>query len=185
MRMSLGQTVGTSFVPVQYPGYGPITPYDITGSAAPSMPAITLADGTMITDPLNTPATASDCLLYQCGGDPTNDLARQWCSYWGQVGAFACADAQCAPVLSQLTNCPQPAIAANVPAPVLPDLPVLTPQNITQPLPDITSWTAPAPVSTPSCSLWCVINQAIDDNPLLAVLALAGASFMLWPKGSR
>jgi hypothetical protein len=60
---------------------------------------------------------------------------------------------------------------------------MLTPQNITQPLPDITAATAPTPVTTPSCSFWCVLNQAIDDNPLIAALVLAGGAMLLWPKG--
>jgi hypothetical protein len=189
MRVSLGQTVGTPvFVPINYPGFGPMSPMP-TAPAVTITPGaggpISLVDGSIISDPMGTQATAAQCLPYQCGADPTNNAARAWCTYWGQVGAFACADVQCDPVRSLLGPwCPSPALAAPAPQTANPSLPMLTPQNITQPLPDITAATAPTPVTTPSCSFWCVLNQAIDDNPLIAAFVLAGgAMLLLWPKG--
>jgi hypothetical protein len=188
MRVSLGQTVGTpAFVPINYPGFGPTSPsVPITAITPSTASGVSLLDGTFIANPMSTPATAAQCLPYQCGADPTNNAARAWCSFWGQVGAFACADEQCDPVRSLLTEwCPSPTLAAPAPVSANPTLPMLTPQNITQPLPDITAATAPTPVATPSCSFWCVLNQAIDDNPLIAVAILAGGAALLWPRGKR
>jgi hypothetical protein len=186
---SLGQTVGTTFVPINYPGFGPFAttpaPTSITPGVSASTP-ISLVDGSVISNPMSTAPTGNQCLPYQCGADPDNAAARAWCAFWGQSAAYACADVQCAPVASLLTEwCPSPTLAAPAPVTANPALPMLTPQNITQPLPDITAATAPTPVATPSCSFWCVLNQAIDDNPLIAALVLAGGAFLLWPKGKR
>jgi hypothetical protein len=142
---------------------------------------ITLYDGTVIADPSTTVATAAQCLPYQCGKDSGNTAAIQWCSISGQVGAKTCGDIECAPY------CPPPvaAAAATPPMQATPILPVLTPANVTQPLPDITATLAPTPVPTQSCSLWCDLNSMIASNPLVAVGILAGAAFLMWPKGAR
>lgn len=148
--------------------------------------SFTLLSGKTITD-MSTPATSADCLPYQCGADSGNTLALQWCALSGQAAAFPCSDVQCAPYAG-LLNCDPPAlpaIATAAPPTVQPELPVLTPANITQPLPDITAAVAPTPIVTPSDSLWCVLNGAIAENPMLAVLALAGVAVLLWPKGGR
>jgi hypothetical protein len=147
---------------------------------------ITLYDGTVIANPSTTMATAAQCLPYQCGKDSSNTAAIQWCSLSGQVGAKTCGDVECAPY------CPPPA-PVNAPAPATPKPPVqaapilpgLTPANVTQPLPDITATLAPTPVATQSCSFWCDLNSMIAENPLVAVGILAGAAFLMWPKGAR
>jgi hypothetical protein len=64
----------------------------------------------------------------------------------------------------------------------IPGLPVLSTSNIVQPFPDITATLAPLP---PQPSLWCDVNVWIGDNSLLAVGLLAGAAFLLWPRGKR
>jgi hypothetical protein len=173
MRVNLGQAGGPSFVPINYPGFGPMPS---------SSPTITLYDGTVV-NPATTKATAAQCLAYQCGIDSDNAAAIQWCAQSGQVGAFGCGDVECAPLLA-LMNCAVPAVGGPAPPQAAPVLPVLTPQNITQPLPDITSAVAPVAVAQ-SCSLWCDLNGAIAANPLMAVLILAGGAFLLWPKGKR
>jgi hypothetical protein len=135
--------------------------------------SFTLITGQSITDPMNQPATAAECLPYQCGDDPTNTAAIQWCSFWGQSGNITCGNP------AQIVQ-PEP----SAPPIIQPSLPVLTPANVTQPLPDITAAVAPNPI-VPDESLWCAINSAIAENPLLAVLALAAAAVLLWPKGAR
>jgi hypothetical protein len=65
---------------------------------------------------------------------------------------------------------PAPAQIAPAPAPV-PQLPQLTPANISQPLPDITATVLPAAFSMPSC--WCALNEAILEHPLMAAAGLA------------
>ena len=149
---------------------------------------VILHDGTLIADPANTQATASQCAPYQCGIDQSNAAAIFWCGYWGQEGfggAQPCTSPACAPYRSQIPGCniiaPAPGDAAP-PPPVYPP-PVLTPQNILQPLPDITQANAPVMISTGGC--WCDLNQAIEQNPLIAVLALAAATMMLLPRGRR
>lgn len=141
--------------------------------------SFTLISGKTITDP-RIPATAADCLPYKCGADASNTDALQWCSLWGQAGNLSCGDPSCAPWAS----CPAPAVATPAPAQVQPQLPILTPQNIVQPLPDVAAAVAPAPVAQDD-SMWCQINGAIAENPMLAVLALAAAAVLLWPKGGR
>jgi hypothetical protein len=44
---------------------------------------VTLFDGTVISDPAGTQAERADCVPYQCGADPANMAARQWCSWYG------------------------------------------------------------------------------------------------------
>ena len=74
-------------------------------------------------------------------------------------------------------------LPATLPSPVPPAaMPVaLTPQNIVQPLPDIVAVVAPLPIPQP-VSIWCELNAAITNNPLLAVAALGGIAFLLWRK---
>lgn len=80
-----------------------------------------------------------------------------------------------------------PMVPANVPAAPsapLPDLPTLTPLNITQPLPAIQSTLAPSPVQVPD--LLCKINTWISNNPLWAgAILAAGAWIGLRRKGTR
>lgn len=64
-------------------------------------------------------------------------------------------------------------------------IPTLTPQNIVQPLPDISEMLAPRPVPLPDASLWCVLNGAIEEHPLIAGLILAGGIWLLWRKGKQ
>jgi hypothetical protein len=153
---------------------------------------VTLVSGKVISDPMTQSPSPGDCLPYQCGADSSNGGALQWCSMWGQAGAKPCYSPECAPAAQWLGNCIQPAVAAPTaavvpttpaaPAPA-PAIPVLTPQNIVQPLPDITAVVAPIPEQ--SCSFWCDLNTAIAANPMIAVAVLAGAAFLLWPKAAR
>lgn len=148
--------------------------------------SFTLLNGRVIDPTVDTPAPGSfatgspDCVPYQCGADPSNQAARMWCSYNGQVGSRPCTDPACAPFLSQIPACTLPQIPAT-PAPVIP---TLTPANIVQPLPDITQTLMPQPMTVPDCSLWCVLNGAIAANPLVATIVLAGVAFAIW-KGSK
>ena len=166
------------------------------GQAA-QLPPIVLWDGTIIDNPSATRATAAQCQPYQCGIDNGNIEALIWCAQSGQVGAFGCGDVECSPYLA-LMGCAAPAVAGPAPPTALPiqpqlptqptiqpQLPVLTPQNITQPLPDIAGTLAPIPPPVPSYSLWCDLNAAIAANPVMAVAILAGGVFLLWPKGKK
>ena len=141
--------------------------------------SITLIDGSVIANPATTPPTGNQCLAYQCGADSSNIAALEWCSEWGQAGAFPCTDVQCQPV-AQYLNCAPPAAPA---APVQVAPVQLTPQNIVQPLPDITGTLAPP--AAPPPSIWCEVNAWIAANPWLAVGILAGGALLLWPKGGR
>lgn len=142
---------------------------------------ITLISGKVIANPSVQAPTGNDCLPYQCGADSSNIAALMWCSSYGQAAAFPCSDSECDPVRSML-NCSGPATSAPAQAPIK-GIPALSPQNIVQPLPDVTATLAPVP----ECphSLWCNLNQAIAQNPIIAIAALAGAAFLLWPKGAR
>lgn len=179
------------FVPVNYPGFGPMLTQDQISTTEPSTPSITLISGKVITNPASTAPAGNDCLPYNCGADSQNQAAIQWCSQWGHVGVYACSSPQCDPVRSLLACAPAPAPA---PPPVPPPppsvlmspslaVPNLTPQNVVQPLPDITATVKPTPIPTAQCSLWCDLNAAIAANPLMAVLILAGGAFLLWPRG--
>ena len=146
---------------------------------------VTLVDGTVIQDPNSQSPTDAQCIPYRCGADPNNIGARLWCGYWGRggntpchrecgsYGAYLCARSVVQP--------PQPSTAisnANVSKAVTaaapPSLPAkLSPQNIVNPLPDITQ--ALAPVSVSTCSTWQGFNGWIQDNPLIAAGILAGA----------
>ena len=58
----------------------------------------------------------------------------------------------------------------------------LTPENVAQPLPDITTALAPGPVA---CSQWAQLNGMITDNPIVAVVALSALFVFLYPKKKR
>jgi hypothetical protein len=172
---------GPQFVPIYYPGYGPLT----AGQVQTTEPSLTLIDGSVISNPSSTQPTGNQCLAYQCGADPTNTAALEWCSFWNQAAALPCSDPQCDPVRA-LLNCTPPIVAPSHPAgppviPALPGVPTLTPLSITQPLPDITATLGPVPVSDP----WCEFNTWLNANPLLAVGILAGTAFVLWPRRGR
>lgn len=167
MRVSLGQLGGLGAYPF------PLTPF-------------TTLTGRHVSDPGSEQATWEDCLPYMCGANPTESLPRMWCSFWGRSGARACVDNQCAPWRSMIPACslPTPLPTPEQPRPTPPPpIPTLTPQNIIQPLPDIAQPLEPVVLAVPDCSLWCVINGAIAENPALAVAALAGLALLLWPKG--
>ena len=66
----------------------------------------------------------------------------------------------------------------------LPPLPVLTPLNITPPIPDITAATIPVPLEA-SCTMWNQVNGWIAQNPYVAVGILILLGFLFWPKGKR
>jgi hypothetical protein len=177
-RAQLGQYNGSSTVPANYPGFGPMM-------AGP----ITLISGKVIANPATTTPQGNDCLPYQCGADGSNIAALLWCSQNNQVGAFPCSSAQCDPV-RQFLNCavatptqaPPPPSVLMAPSPTLP---ALTPANIVQPMPDITQAVLPTPAPGSSCSLWCDLNAAILANPYTSLAILAGVAILLWPKGGR
>lgn len=142
----------------------------------------TTITGRMVNDPGSEQATFADCLPYTCGANPEEMLPRQWCAWWGRSGARACVDPACQPWRNQIPGCaPLPPLIPPQPVPVT--MPVLTPQNIVQPLPDITS-IAPMPLAENDCSLWCVLNGAITAHPVIAVAILVGVAFIVWPKGA-
>ena len=148
----------------------------------PSQP-FTLVSGRVISDPENTPATREDCLPYMCGADNSNDAALFWCAYHGQHGALAgCVDPQCIDFRSLIPYCQVRADAGMPSGPAPTNLPTLTPQNIVQPLPDITVTMRPEPVATLQDTMWCNLNNAINTYPLVAIGALAALAVILWPK---
>ena len=151
-------------------------------------PTITLVSGKFIDNPAMQAPTDADCLPYRCGADPTNIHAIEWCSMWGKIGVLGCNSPECDPVRQYLTSCtppPVPGLPAPSPVVTIPPaaVPMLTPQNIVQPIPDIVATVAPVPETVPACSLWCDVNRAIIDNPLIAIVAL-GAFYML-ARGKR
>jgi hypothetical protein len=153
---------------------------------------VVLLDGSIIADPANTKATADQCNPFACGADPSNMATRYWCSYWDQVGSFFCTDPRCAPYRASIPGCtlpmvtPAPTFSNPTPAPLPPPpIPTLTNANITQPLPSITTSLRPLPPAEPDCSLWCVVNGAIDDHPVIALAVLLGIAAVMWPKKGR
>lgn len=161
-------------------------------AAYPGPLPVTLLDGTNIKDPGNTPASAAQCLPYQCGEDASNSGAIFWCAYWGQADARSCMDPACAdyqnacvfraPASQAQMNAQvsrpvaQAAAKANIPA-------RLTPANIVQAMPDITL--ALQPVQTQSCSAWDEVNGWIANSPLLAAAILAGVFVIAWRHNGR
>ena len=149
------------------------------------MTPITLIDGSIIQNPAGQPATAAQCLPYICGADASNADAILWCSESGHVGALTCNDPSCQPWVNQIPGChitesAVPGTPAAVAAP--PMSPVsLTPQNIVQPLPNLTDAVAPLPMVS-DCGPFDALNGMIAANPVVAVLALFGLAALLWRK---
>jgi hypothetical protein len=168
MRVALGSLAG-----------GIVLPYDYPFSRA----SFTLASGRMVNDPATDQATDADCLPYICGVDGP-DPVKQWCAFWGRSGARAgCVDPNCADWRDMIPYCSLPQVPS-APAPVIP---ALTPENIVQPLPDITTVLQAQPVQ-PDCSGWDKLNGAIGANPGVAIAVLAGfalAVFVHHKKGRR
>ena len=106
--------------------------------------------------------------------------------FWGQIEQN---NPQFAP-LSQKCN-PQPIVSqpdvATVAPTVAPSiqtpLPVLTPQNIVQPIPSIQAALEPIPAPAQQCSLWCDLNAAIAEHPMASLAILLGVGMLL--KGNR
>lgn len=128
--------------------------------------------------------TFAGCLPYMCGADQGNESAIMACAIAGYSGVFGCTDPACAPY------CPNqrlqiPATVSKIPAAAIVKSgpPILTPQNIVSPIPDITRVFAPVPLEIP-CSPWAELNQSIMDNPVIAAGLLGLAFFVLW-KGKR
>lgn len=134
---------------------------------------IRLLDGREIQDPAGTRPEPGDCIPYQCGADAGNQGARMWCSYYGQVGSRVCLDPACAPWRDQIPGCTLPYPATQPP-------PILTPQNIVQPLPDIGAMLSPVPVPDPERSLWCDLNAAIAQHPFIALGVLVAGAALVW-----
>lgn len=150
----------------------------VSAPLAPSsmLGPVTLYDGSIV-DP-STIATLEQCIPGQCGWGDLN--YKLWCASSGQVGNRTCKDPACAPFCPSQSVFSIPPQISNPVAPAA--MPVaLTPQNIVQPLPDIVAVVAPLPIPQP-VSIWCELNAAITNNPLLAVAALAGVAFLLWRK---
>jgi hypothetical protein len=155
----------------------------------PGPSPVTLIDGTVISTPETTKATAAQCLPYQCGEDSSNTAALMWCAWWGQSGVKACTDPACAPYQQAcvMKSSPPPAVTNAAAAPAVakaiaqsptPMPAKLTPQNIVQALPDVTL--ALQPVQVESCSSWDAVNGWISDNAVLAGLLLAGVFVIAW-----
>lgn len=103
--------------------------------------------------------------------------------YAGFVDVPDSVPAPAVPMLAQVAAPPSiapPSITTQAPptAP-LPNLPVLTPQNIVQPLPDITLTVMPAPQP---CGMWADVNGWIAANSEIAVLIVLGLAFVVWPR---
>jgi hypothetical protein len=150
--------------------------------------AVTLFDGTVISDPANTRATAEDCLPFACGNDQGNNAARYWCAFNGNPGGSpACTDMACDPYrpawcvpgvgaqqMPKTTTQTMPDITSTAHEPP----PPITPESLMQRLPDIVN---PAPVIVPTCA--DAFAQWVDGNKLLAVGGLALLAWALLGKG--
>lgn len=152
--------------------------------------SFTLANGRQVSDPAVDQPEGDDCLPYICGvyGE---DAVHMWCGFWGHSGAKAgCVDPDCAPWRNQISYCGLPQVPASTPytpPPAPPVIPALTPENIVQPLPDITTVLQPQPVQI-ECGTWDQINGIIAANPVVAGIVLAGfalAVFVHHSKGKR
>lgn len=150
--------------------------------------SFTLANGRQISDPAVDQPQGDDCQPYLCGvtGD---DAILMWCGFWGKSGTKAgCVDPECANWRNLIPYCSLPQVPASTPyaAPPPPLIPTLTPENIVQPLPDITTVLQPQPVQI-ECGTWAQVNNVIAENPLLAGLVLAGFAFAVFhhSKGKR
>ena len=144
--------------------------------------------------------TAEYCLPFSCFADGGNNAAaRALCADAGMLSAKGCVDSECAPYRSDMppgvcpcnllaSGCPTSpsAPAASIPQPI-PPIPVVKTTTVATPLPSLTDNTQPViiPQQVPSCSLWCVINGAIDDHPLIAIAVLVGAAYLVCRNGKR
>lgn len=110
------------------------------------------------------------------------------CSASYGPAVFVPSDPQCQGLCPQGPPAPPPAMVPALnpvtqpPADVIPGLPNLTPYDVVQPYPDITRALTPVPQS--QCSLWCDLNGAIEANPVISILILAGF-VVLVAKGAR
>ena len=152
--------------------------------------SFTIANGRQISDPAIDQPEGDDCLPYICGVNG-EDAVLMWCGFWGHSGAKpGCVSPECAAWRDQIPYCGLPQVPASTPftnPPAPPLIPTLTPENIVQPLPDITTVLQPQPVQI-ECGAWAQINATIAANPLLAGLVLAGfavAVFVHHSKGKR
>jgi hypothetical protein len=156
-------------------------------------------------DSFGYPVSVDDCVAIQCGVHPSPPDRISICEAMGQTGTRSCIDPACQihlKVLQSQGTCPAtptvlavppaaPSImptqaSANPPAgqPASPP-PVLTPQNIVQPVPDITQAWNPVPSPTQKRSFWCDINGSIDAHPAIAAAVLAIAALIVMHDGNR
>ncbi len=177
MRVALGSLMGIGDV---------VLPYDYPFSRG----SFTLPNGRMVNDPAVDQPTEDDCLAYICGVDGP-DPAKEWCAFWGHSGAKpGCVSPECADWRGMIPYCSLPQVPSSTPgAPPLsaPIIPALTPENIVQPLPDITTVLQAQPVQA-ECTAWDKLNGAIGANPGIAIAVLAGlaiAVFVHHKKGRR
>lgn len=122
--------------------------------------------------------TQADCIPYQCGA-PDGTVAgitRLDCAQAGFTGVRTCLDPACSPYA--LCSGFGPGQAP------LPSMPVLTPFNITAPLPDLVGALAPS-TAPPPAGLWCNVNGWISAHPVLSIAALVIVGAVLWPKAGR
>ena len=165
MRIGMGQVSAEVFVPVNYPGFGPM------GAGS------TTAIATLTGDDISTTET-------------DNPVASQVTATQAAVPAIpivaAAAPATSLPPPLPSPNAPTPLPFGNPPTPLQTGpnagIQILTPQSIVSPFPDLTGAVAP---NEPAPSLWCQLNTAIADQPVISIAVLAGIAILLWPKGKR
>jgi len=123
--------------------------------------------------------TYESCLPTMCGADPLNMAKKYQCSSNGYAGVKSCSAPECKPY------CPNAQVAPAVTTAAISQKfpPVLTPQNVSNPMPSITEALQPQVPASSKCSLWCDLNGAIANNPLLSAAILLGAFLLL--KGRR
>jgi len=144
------------------------------------------------------------CQKIKCGIIPQSDVPMDdlyQCSAQFGAGALWPCHSDCV----QYGRCPSPPVALPLPIQALPttealqriapppEVPVeiLTIEKLIQPVPDIVALQVPIVVDPPQefvpCSGgWEGLNAAISDNPLTAVLVLAGGLWLLaGMKGGR
>jgi hypothetical protein len=149
-------------------------------------PAVVTTTSGVIADPANTPASLNDCLPYQCGLDPSNQGARQWCAFWGRSGNQPCTSPECLPWIRQIampgcgdtpapppfqptvTNYPKISTASAASR-------ALSPQSILRPLPQI----VPSPTPEKPQVMCGGFTGWVNGNPVMAVAALVGLYFMV------
>lgn len=121
------------------------------------------------------PVTHDYCQKVRCGtiSQAEAGAANLWdCSQHFEWGPMICPSGPTVqPLLPPVQHNPVP----------LPGIPVLTPQNIVQPLPDITQ--VATPCQEQECSFWSVVNAEIEKHPGWSVAILVGALLLF--KGGR